>query len=84
MRDLPARVTARYRCKDGTRLVATFDNRADTVTLREGGRTLGVLEGQRPASGIWYAGSGMTLRGKGRDARFEAEGRAPTQCVARD
>ena len=82
--DLPQRVTARYRCEDGTLLIATFDNRADTVTLRERGRTLGVLESQRPGSGIWYAGSGMTLRGKGRDASLEAKGHAPRHCVAQD
>nr|WP_274611223.1 MliC family protein [Sphingomonas sp. JUb134] len=82
--DLPPRVTARYQCEDGTLLIATFDNRADTVTLRALGRTLGVLKGQRPASGIWYAGDGMTLRGKGRDASFEADGQAPVHCVASD
>lgn len=80
--DLPQRVTARYQCENGTLLIATFDNRADTVTLRARGRTLGVLKGQRPASGIWYAGDGMTLRGKGRDARFEVEGQAPVHCVS--
>ncbi|MFV1919481.1 MliC family protein [Sphingomonas sp. MJ1 (PH-R8)] len=82
--DLPQRVTARYQCEDGTLLIATFDNRADTVTLRARGRTLGVLKGKRPASGIWYAGDGMTLRGKGRDASFEVEGQAPVHCVASD
>ncbi|MFV0623687.1 MliC family protein [Sphingomonas sp. ac-8] len=81
--DMPAKVTARYRCDDGTTLVAAFDNRADTVTLRRGNATLGVLEGQRPASGIWYAGDGMTLRGKGDRATFTRDGRGKTECTAR-
>lgn len=81
--DVPDNVTARYRCDDGTTLVALFDNRADTATLRQGGRTLGVLEGQRPASGIWYAGGGLTLRGKGEHATFVRGGGASTECSAR-
>ena len=75
-------VTLIYRCDDKTVLTAVFDNRVGNLTLREGGKTLGVLDSQPAASGIWYAGDGMTLRGKGREASFERPGHAETNCVA--
>jgi membrane-bound inhibitor of C-type lysozyme len=81
---LPDTAVARYRCSDGTRFVATFDNHAGTGTLRSGEATLGVLAQQRAASGIWYAGNGMTLRGKGRDATFSQEGQPATACRAEE
>lgn len=81
--EVPDAVTARYRCRDGSTLAVAFDNRADTATLRQGGRLLGVLQGQRPASGIWYAGDGMTLRGKGDRATFTPRDGPPTECTAR-
>jgi membrane-bound inhibitor of C-type lysozyme len=79
---LPATAIAQYRCADGTRFVATFDNRAGTATLRSREATLGVLVQQRAASGIWYAGDGLTLRGKGRDASLARAGQPETQCQA--
>lgn len=60
-------VTARFRCTDGFTFTALFDNAADVVTLiLPSGKVR--LPSQRPASGIWYAGQGYELRGKGRDA----------------
>jgi hypothetical protein len=39
---------------------------------------------QRAASGIWYAGDGITLRGKGRQATFARPGQPATECAAQD
>lgn len=79
---LPATADARYRCIDGSRIAVHFDNRADTATVRAGGKTLAVLTGQRPASGIWYKGGGYELRGKGRDATFSKPHLPPLACIA--
>ena len=42
-----------------------------------------VLDAQRAGSGIWYAGGGYTLRGKGDEADFTRPGEAETHCTAR-
>ncbi len=76
------RATARYRCMDGRQLVATFDTAAGTVTLRRGGERLGVLGQQRAASGIWYKGDGLELRGTGDAATFNEPGNPPIACTA--
>jgi len=76
----PATVSASYRCIDGSRINVRFDNRADTATIRSGGKLVAVLQGKRPASGIWYAGRGYELRGKGEDATFTQPGLPPLAC----
>lgn len=82
--EVPETVTARYVCNDGSSFSVAFDNRADTATLRQQGRLLGVLTGQRPGSGIWYAGAGMTLRGKGNQATFTPRDGPATDCTAQE
>jgi membrane-bound inhibitor of C-type lysozyme len=77
----PPVVEARYRCADGTALAVRFDNRADTATVVEA-RGATVLRGQRPASGIWYAGEGYSLRGKGDAARFDRPDGTGQECRA--
>ncbi|MCW3847122.1 MliC family protein [Sphingomonas sp. LB-2] len=76
------RSTARYRCIDGSRLVAAFDPDHGTVTVSRGGRRLAVLTQQRAASGISYAGGRYELRGKGDDMSFAAPGQPPLPCTA--
>ncbi len=77
------RVVALYRCTDGTAFRATFDNDRDTATLTlPTGRV--TLKGQRPASGIWYAGSGYDLRGKGTAATLGRPKARPLTCTAID
>ena len=79
--NLPPMVSARYRCMDGTRVVARFDNRADTVTLTRGGKPLATLDGQKPASGIWYRKGQYELRGKGDAATLTTPGQPPIACT---
>ncbi len=80
---LPATAEATYDCTPGgPMLMVRFDNRADTATVMLDGRTIR-LEGQRPASGIWYAGDGYELRGKGRQARFAMPDGGARDCLAR-
>jgi membrane-bound inhibitor of C-type lysozyme len=76
------RSTARYRCMDGSRLVARFDPDNDRVTVSRGGKTLATLRGQRVASGIRYTAKGYELRGKGDDMTFTAPGQPPIACTA--
>ncbi|MDP5279385.1 MliC family protein [Sphingomonas sp. DG1-23] len=76
------RSTARYRCMDGSRLVARFDPDKDRVTVSRGGKALATLRGQRVASGIHYAAGGYELRGKGSDISFTAPGLPPVACTA--
>lgn len=80
---IPDRAVARYRCEDGTTFRATFDNRRDTATLALPAGTLR-LAGQRPASGIWYAGQGYELRGKGKTATLTRPEAPPLTCRAED
>jgi len=69
---------ARYRCADGAAFTARFDREGAGATLafdrddpdampHERGYLV-ALTTQRPGSGIWYAGGGWSLRGKGADA----------------
>lgn len=74
--------TADYRCAGETRISVRFDDDADTATVRRDGRNVAVLDGQRPASGIWYKRGGYELRGKGREADYAAPGRASVACSA--
>ena len=75
------RSTARYRCMDGSRLVARFDPDQDRVTVLRGGKALATLRGQRAASGIHYAAGGYALRGKGNAMTFTAPGLPPIACT---
>ncbi len=75
-------VSARYRCADGTDVVARFDNNADTATLRIG-QARATFRSRRPASGIWYRGQGYELRSKGRNADLSRPGKPKTACVER-
>ncbi|MDV3457776.1 MliC family protein [Sphingomonas sp. HF-S4] len=75
------RSTARYRCMDGSRLVARFDPERDRVTVVRGGKALATLQGERVASGIRYTARGYELRGKGSDMTFTAPGLPPIACT---
>ena len=80
--DVDNRSTARYRCIDGSRLVAAFDPDNGTVTVSRGGRKLATLRQQRVASGISYAGGGYALSGKGDEMTFTAPRQPPLPCTA--
>ncbi|AQR74327.1 hypothetical protein BXU08_12300 [Sphingomonas sp. LM7] len=72
------RSMARYRCMDGSRLVARFDR--DRVTVSRGGKQIASLREERVASGIRYTTKGYELRGKGDDMTFTAPGLPPIAC----
>lgn len=79
---MPPLVSARYRCMDGTKLAVRFDNRQDTAAIVRGGRLLATLDGQKPASGIWYKKGRYELRGKGDAATLTIPGQPPIACTA--
>jgi membrane-bound inhibitor of C-type lysozyme len=81
--DIPATASADYRCADGYAFHIAFDNRANTGTVSVRGKQLVVLDAQRAGSGIWYAGTGYNLRGKGDEADFIRPGATATHCTAR-
>lgn len=69
---------ARYACTDGARFTARFDRWGEQAVLtferhdpedlqakEQDGDFRVVLAGQPVGSGIWYAGGGWSLRGKG-------------------
>lgn len=88
---------ARYRCSDGSAFTARFAPAGDAATLTFDDTTPDLSDGyaqdrqfqvaltsQRPASGIWYAGGGWSLRGKGDAADLSRpDGRTAT-CRAGD
>ena len=78
----PSMATATYDCGHDHVVSARFDNRADTLTLAMAGHVVRLTQ-QRAASGIWYIGDGVELRGKGRAATITLPGTAPMGCVAR-
>ncbi|MES2337376.1 MAG: hypothetical protein V4537_04685 [Pseudomonadota bacterium] len=78
----PDRFTTRYRCIDGSRLVAAFDVAAGAVTLRRGGERLGVLQREQALSGAAFAGDGLTLRDQDDAATFGEPGKPPIACRA--
>jgi membrane-bound inhibitor of C-type lysozyme len=80
---VPATASADYRCADGYAFHIAFDNRANTAALSVHGKQLAVLDAQRTGSGIWYAGGGYNLRGKGDEADFTRPGEDATHCTAR-
>jgi membrane-bound inhibitor of C-type lysozyme len=83
---------ARYRCDDGTLFTARFDREGGpaTLTFEQPDPSTGapdaidrdfrvVLEPQPVGSGMWYAGGGWSLRGKGPDATLtRPDGRMAT------
>ncbi|UZK65606.1 MliC family protein [Sphingomonas sp. M1-B02] len=75
------RSTARYRCIDGSRLVANFDPDNDRVTVARGGKVLATLRGERSVSGSRYNANGFELRAKGNDMTFTAPGEPPIACA---
>jgi membrane-bound inhibitor of C-type lysozyme len=74
------RSQARFRCFDGTRIVARFDPDRGRVMLVRAGRTI-VLAQQRMASGIRYSDGRTTFQGKGDTMSFEAPGQPPLACT---
>jgi membrane-bound inhibitor of C-type lysozyme len=72
-----------FACDDGTTLTVRFDQDDDTARI-VGRRGLSViLPRSRAASGYGYEDASYSLRGKGRDAFWQASGRAPTRCRER-
>jgi membrane-bound inhibitor of C-type lysozyme len=72
-----------FACDDGTRLTVRFDQDDDTARVI-GRRGLSViLPRSRAASGYAYDDALYSLRGKDRDAFWQAPGRAPTHCRER-
>lgn len=55
---------ATLRCDDGRTVQVHFLN--DRAVLESGGVSVAMVQ-RRTASGIWYAGNGQQLRGKGYD-----------------
>ncbi|WP_210151362.1 MliC family protein [Chryseobacterium scophthalmum] len=60
--------------KDGKKLDVTFNNTKNTATLLFNGETI-ELEGQKPASGIWYKNDHYELRGKGNENELHKDGK---------
>ena len=79
---VPATAAADYHCADGYAFHVAFDNRANTGTISVRGKQVAVLDAQRTGSGIWYAGGGYNLRGKGDAADFTRPGEPATHCTA--
>jgi len=77
----PPLVSARYRCMDGTKFAVRFDNQHDTAAIARNGRTVATLDGQKPASGIWYKKGRYELRGKGDAATLTTPGQPPIACT---
>ena len=77
----PPVVSARYRCMDGSKFAVRFDNRRDTAAITRNGRSLATLDGQKPASGIWYKKGAYELRGKGDAATLTTPGQPPIACT---
>ena len=69
--------TAAYLCEDNTRFIARFDPNVAVVQIQNGPTYS--LPQQRAASGMWYAKSPYSLRGKGNDATWETPA-GSTEC----
>jgi hypothetical protein len=80
--EAPKAANVRYRCMDGSKLAVRFDYPAGTAAVSRDGQALGVLVGQKPASGIWYKTGPVELRGKGDAATFTRPGQPPIACTA--
>ena len=68
-----------YKCIDGSRMAARFEPAKQRVTLVRGGKTL-VLKQERVASGIRYAGGGVSFAGKGESMTFSQPNLPPLPC----
>lgn len=77
----PPIISARYRCMDGSKIAVRFDNRRDSAAISRDGQALATLDGQRPASGIWYKKGSYELRGKGDAATLTTPGQPPIACT---
>lgn len=60
--------------KDGKKLDVIFNNTKNTATILFNGETI-ELEGQKPASGIWYKNDHYELRGKGNENELHKDGK---------
>lgn len=78
---MPPSANARYRCMDGAGIAVRFDNVRDTAAISRGGKLLATLDGQKPASGIWYKKGAFDLRGKGDAATLSIPGQPPIACT---
>lgn len=76
----PETVNAEFVCEGGPPMAVTFDNAANTATVRIREETF-LLEGQPAGSGIWYAGEDRVLRGKGGDVTW-TNGETMIACEA--
>lgn len=76
---LDNRSTARYKCIDGSRLTAAFDPDNRKVTITRAGKTL-ALKQEQVASGIRYAGGGVSFAGKGESMTYSQPGLPPLPC----
>ena len=74
------RTEARFRCMDGTRIVARFDPDKGRAMLVRAGQTI-ILPQQRTASGIRYSDGKTVFQGKGDAMSFEAPGQPPIACT---
>lgn len=72
-----------FACDDGTLLNVRFDNDDHTARITGTGGGIIVLNRTLSGSGYWYADSRYSLRGKGRDATWQAPGRGAIQCRER-
>jgi membrane-bound inhibitor of C-type lysozyme len=86
---------ARYTCADGTAFTARFDRLGEGATLTferadpddpdatsQDRDFRIVLSGQPAASGMWYQGSGWSLRGKGDAATLTRPDGRSSACAA--
>lgn len=78
----PDVVEATYRCDGDIVIPARFDNAAGVVDLTLPSGATARLAQQPSGSGVWYAGGGFELRGKGRQATITLWGEAPLQCYS--
>lgn len=60
---------------DGTAVEMSFDNSKNEANIEFKGEKL-VLQGQKPASGIWYKNDHYELRGKGEELELTKDGQS--------
>lgn len=75
------RISARYRCMDGSKIAVRFDRDNGRATVVREGKTLATLRAEPAGSGIHYAGSGYEVRGKGDDLTFTQPNLPPLACT---
>lgn len=74
-------VRAEFRCEDGRKLHVLFNTTRDLAVVQLSKKISVELPSQRPASGMWYKGSGYELRGAGDTLTFSGDAQAPTRCT---